>query len=193
VIFLVNFVNHIYQYQARSSCGLCSEEYSKCKDSMVRFLKEFLVKNQIGIALEEGGNPYQGGIRKAQEIHGFEKTILQETIHNINHNTVTHGFVDITKEQVNELVEAEIIHDVSELKKRPQLRDEYIAQAASDIFSKSRDKNGLLLVANQHFGGVKKHFEKTGLPVKSDTVQKYAWYKDADEIELTHIKEEHDS
>lgn len=159
---------------------------------MFRFLKDFLVKNKIGVALEEGGNPHQGGIRKAQEIHGFEKTILQEAIHDIDLITVTHSFVDITKEQVNELVKNKIIHNVSELKKRPQLRDQYIAQAASEIFSRSKDKNVLLLVANQHFAGVKKHFEKNGIPSQSDTLDNYPWYKDADEILSTHNKEEHD-
>jgi hypothetical protein len=70
MIFLVNFVNHVYQFPAPRWCAQCS---NKCESYMVPFLEELLSRNNIVIALEEGGNPCRGGMRKARETWGFKK------------------------------------------------------------------------------------------------------------------------
>jgi len=189
VIFLVNFDYHVYQFPTPLSCPNCSEKY---QSDMVPFLRQFLVKNKIGAAVEESGNPYKGGMRKAQEMWGFKETFLQEAIEGIRSRTISHSFVDITKKQVNELVENGIIPHRCKLEDLPQLRDEYIAQAAREIFSKNKGQNGLLLVAGDHFAGVKDYFKTNGIPVESSTIQTYDWYKDDGERVLMHSNEEQD-
>jgi len=157
---------------------------------MVPLLKQILVENDIEVALEEGGNPYRGGMRKARESQRFKKTFLQIAREGIRSRTITPGFVDITKKQVSELVETGIIHDVTELKNRPQLRDKYIAQNAGERFSKNKGENGLLLVADKHFDGVKDIFEKREIPIQSDTIDRYDWYRPIDD-NLMHSNGEH--
>jgi hypothetical protein len=140
---------------------------------MVPLLKQILVEKKIGVALEEGGNPYRGGIEKARECQCFKRTFLEKAIEGIRCGTIPHDFVDITEEQVKELVQNGIINDVAALNDNPQLRDHYIAQNARKIFSENKGKNGLLLVADKHFDGVKGFFEKSGIPIQSDTIDRY--------------------
>jgi hypothetical protein len=186
VIFLVNFVNHAYQFPAPLLYPRCSEQF---RSDMVPFLKRFLLKNKIDIALEEGGNPLRGGMRKAREQWGFEKTFLQEAIDVIPNRAISHGFVDISKKEANQLVEKGIIDDVSELTNRPDLRDKYIAQAARQIFSKNKGQNGLLLVASDHFAGVKDYFTTHAFSSVSDTIETCEWYKNRDQRDLMYCNE----
>jgi hypothetical protein len=187
MIFLVNFVNHAYQFPTPLLYPRCSEEF---RSDMVPFLKEFLRKNKITVALEEGGNPYRGGMREAQKTWGFKETFLQEAI---GRTAISHDFVDITDKEVNDLIESGILHDISELKNRPQLRDKYMAQAAREIFSKNKGQNGLLLVAADHFAGVKDYFQTVSIPVESDTIEICDWYKDRDERDLMYCNEKQGS
>ncbi len=187
MVFLVNFIHHVYQYPARRWCLRCS---AICQSYMVPVLKQILMENKIGVALEEGGNPYRGRIDKARERQCFKRTLLEKAIEAIGRGNIPHDFVDITVEQAKVLVRKGKISDVSELEKSPQLRDYYIAQNASEIFSKNRGKNGLLLVADKHFVGVKEFFEKRGVPIQLDTIGRYDWYRPIDE-NLMHSNGDH--
>jgi hypothetical protein len=100
MIFLINFVNHSYQFEWRLNvrCSRCAEIYRKCKEDMLGFLRDFLCGHDISIALEEGGTCIS--IIEALRANGNEKTILEEVIATISEKHISHGFVDITENKV---------------------------------------------------------------------------------------------
>jgi hypothetical protein len=191
MIFLINFVNHNYQFEWRLNvrCSRCADIYKKCKEDMFGFLQDFLRGHDISITLEEGGSCID--IIEALRANGNEKTILEEVIGNISKKNISHAFVDITQEEAVGLIEKKTITDVRELRsKKAELRDSYIAKGAMTKLLEKPDSNGLLLCANRHFSGVKQYLEQAGICVVSDSIERYDWYMSADRIDSLH-RDEH--
>lgn len=152
---------------------------------MVSFLKNFLLEKDILVALEEGGTCMD--IIEALRRHGNDKTFLQEAIDGIHGREIFHDFVDITKNEVEELIRMEKVTTVDELRKeKATLRDEYIAKAAIGIFRANERKNGLLLIADKHFNGVKRYFEQSRIQAIPDRIDRFEWYISNDKINLEH-------
>jgi hypothetical protein len=190
MIFLINFVNHSYQFERRLNvrCSRCAEIYRKCKEDMFGFLRDFLCGHDISIALEEGGTCIS--IIEALRANGNEKTILEEVIATISEKHISHGFVDITEKQATELLANKTITDVQELRnKKAELRDSYIARGAMTKLLEKENSNGLLLCADRHFSGVKQHLEQAEICVLSDSIDRYDWYISNDRINFLHQNE----
>jgi hypothetical protein len=190
MIFLINFVNHNYQFEWRLDvrCSRCAEIYKKCKEDMFRYLRDFLRGHDIPIVLEEGGTCIN--IIEALHANGNEKTILQEVIAIISDKNISHAFVDITEKEAISLIENKTITDVLELRsKKAELRDSYIARGAMTKLLENENSNGLLLCADRHFSGVKHHLEQAGICVLPDSIDHYDWYISSDRIDALHLYE----
>jgi hypothetical protein len=110
---------------------------------MAAFLGSFIVRNEIGVAAEEGGTC----LNIHETLRGNEetKTILQQVIDSLSAQ-VFHYFVDITSSEAAELVESGAILDMVELQKtKAKLRDKYISEAARGVFA-AYSENALLCV-----------------------------------------------
>ena len=191
MIFLINFVNHSYQFEWRLNvrCSRCAEIYRKCKEDMFGFLRDFLCGHDISIALEEEGGTCIS-IIEALRANENEKTILEEVIATISEKHISHGFVDITEKEATELLANRTITDVQELRnKKAELRDSYIARGAMTKLLEKENSNGLLLCADRHFSGVKQHLEQAEICVLSDSIDRYDWYISNDRIDFLHQNE----
>jgi hypothetical protein len=133
---------------------------------MFRFLREFVVCNDISVALEEGGTCLN--ITEVLRTHGNEKTILQEVVANVSDGSIFHDFVDITRQEAAELTGNKVINDVLQLtSQKAELRDPYIARASLKRLSQTGNGSGLLLCADRHFSGVKRHLEEAGICINN--------------------------
>lgn len=187
MIFIVNFIEHHYQFywNVEKYGSQYAETYKNCQIEMVSFLKKFLLENDISTALEEGGACMD--IIEALRKHGNDKTFLQEAINDTTGREIFHDFVDITKDEVEELIKTGAITSCAELRnKKENLRDTYIAKAAMKICLVSERRNSLLLCADKHFNGIKEFFEQSGIQVIPDSINKFEWFRSGDQINLAH-------
>lgn len=106
IMFLVNFMDHSYQFHwcpKIMSCPRCADIYRESRENMFHFLHDLLKSRNISLVLEEGGTCLN--IAETLREHGNEKTIAQEVIANITDRTIAHSFVDITREEAEKLIE----------------------------------------------------------------------------------------
>lgn len=153
---------------------------------MFHFLHDLLKSRNISLVLEEGGTCLN--IAETLREHGNEKTIAQEVIANITDRTIAHSFVDITREEAEKLIERGIINDIMQLcVQRCELRNSYMAGASLRRLSDSRNIAALLLCADRHFIGVKRHLEEGGVPVVADSVERFGWYVSSSQVDSIHL------
>lgn len=154
---------------------------------MFSFLKQFLVAKNILIALEEGGTCLD--IFFELKRLSLKKTILLEAIESLPSQNIFHEFVDITQEEVIQLIEQRQIQACADLRDCPKakLRDPYIAGHAIDIFSQHPQDNGLLLCARAHFFGVTQYLQAysqaRGFSLTPVSLLACPWYKTEEQID----------
>jgi hypothetical protein len=191
MVFLINFMNHSYQFNWRPnvvSCSKCAEVYAEAKDNMFRFVRQLVLSKNIAVVFEEGGTCLD--IRDVLRAHGNETTIAQEVIASISGRSISHFFVDITEEEAEALVDAGIIADITELRSHQcELRDSYMVRTCLTRLADNRDEPVLFLCADRHFIGVKRCLEEAGVSAVSDTVARFEWYISNDQIDSIHMND----
>jgi hypothetical protein len=114
---------------------------------------------------------------------------------NLPHQDIIHNFVDINQDEVVGLINQGRIQVCSELLNSwAEERDPFIANHAIEIFSRYREKNGLLICADRHFSGVTQYLKNfsqaEGSSLETDSLSAYPWYKAEEQISPAYGDEE---